>query len=128
MRRFRSFISRARLQEVELIGRRFTWSSERDRPTLERLDRVLASVEWFDFYPNHCLKPLSSDCFDHCPLLLLMDAGPRAKRRFKFESFWAKMPGFLDVVAQAWSLPPGDVDLFTGLQTSQRRQGPSELE
>ena len=88
------------------------WSSERDRLTLERLDRVLASVEWFDFYPNHCLKPLSSDCSDHCPHLLLMDTGPRAKQRFRFESFWAKMPGFLDMVAQAWSLPPGDVDPF----------------
>ncbi|XP_066361483.1 uncharacterized protein [Miscanthus floridulus] len=119
MRRFRSFISRAHLHEIDLIGRRFTWSSERDRPTLERLDRVFASVEWFDLHPNHCLKPLSSDCSDHCPLLL-MDVAPRAKRRFKFESFWAKMPGFLDVVAQAWSLPPGDVDPFRVLDCKLR--------
>jgi endonuclease/exonuclease/phosphatase family metal-dependent hydrolase len=47
MRRFKTFINQAQLQEVSLLGRRFTWSSERQRPTLERLDRCLASVDWF---------------------------------------------------------------------------------
>lgn len=101
MHRFRAFINRAHLQEVDLIGRRFTWTSEWERPTLERLDCVLASVDWFDMFPTHCLKPLSSDCSDHCPLLLLLDVGPRGKRRFRFESFWPKLPGFLDVVGLA---------------------------
>ena len=70
MRRFRAFINTAHLQEIALVGRRFTWSSERERPTLERLDRFLASVDWFVAFPYHCLKPLSTDCSDHCPLLL----------------------------------------------------------
>jgi hypothetical protein len=106
MRRFRSFINEVQLQEVDLIGRCFTWSNEWGAPTLERLDRVLASVDWFD------LKALSSDCSDHCPLLLLLDAVPRAKRRFRFESFWVKLPGFLEVVEQAWSQPVMNVDPF----------------
>jgi len=70
MRRFPAFINMAHLQEIALVGRRFTWSSERERPTLERLDRFLASVDWFVAFPYHCLKPLSTDCSDHCPLLL----------------------------------------------------------
>jgi hypothetical protein len=102
MRRFRSFISRAQLQEVDLIGWHFTWSSERDAPTMERLDRVLASIDWFHQFPNHCLKALSSDCPDHCPLLLLLDAVPRAKRRFRFESFGSSYPG-----SWRWSSRPG---------------------
>jgi endonuclease/exonuclease/phosphatase family metal-dependent hydrolase len=32
MRRFRAFINETHLQEIALIGRRFTWSSERERP------------------------------------------------------------------------------------------------
>ena len=121
MRRFRAFINTAHLQEVLLLGRRFTWTSERERPTPERLDRCLATVDWFQNFPYHCLKPLSSDCSDHCPLLLLLDSALGAKRRFRFESFWTKLPGFLDVVAVAWSHPVhGDVDPFRVLDIKLR--------
>jgi hypothetical protein len=27
------------------------------------------------------------------------------KRRFHFESFWPKIPGFLEVVGASWSMP-----------------------
>lgn len=91
-----------RLEELHLHGRCFTWSSERDRPTLERLDRVFVTADWLQVYPNHVLRALSSDCSDHSPLLLLPDAVPWAKKRFQFESFWTKIPGFMDVVASAW--------------------------
>jgi len=37
-----------------------------------------------------------------------------------FDLFWVTMPGFLDVVAQAWSLPPGDVDPFRVLDCKLR--------
>ena len=43
MSRFRSFLNETELQEIHLRGRLYTWSNERDRPTLERLDRVFAS-------------------------------------------------------------------------------------
>jgi hypothetical protein len=112
MRRFRSFLNRAHLEELHLIGRRFTWTSERERPTLELLDRMFASIEWFEAFPNHVLKPLSSDCSDHCPLLLQMHALPGTKRRFRFESFWTKLPSFLDTVAAAWTPTPRDTDPF----------------
>lgn len=112
MRRFRAFINTAHLQEVALLGQRFTWSSECDSPTLERLDRFFTSVDWFVAYPYHCLKPLSTDCSNHCPLLLLLDTALGAKRRFRFESFWTKLPGFIDVVAAAWARPLPNVDPF----------------
>lgn len=35
MQRFRSFINRAHLQEVDLVGWRFTWSNHQGTPTLE---------------------------------------------------------------------------------------------
>lgn len=112
MRRFRAFINRAQLQEIELTGRRFTWSSERERPTLERIDRFLASVDWFAAHPYHYLRPLSTDCSDHCPLLLLLDTSPGTKLRFRFESFWTKLPGFVDVVAVAWARPLPNANPF----------------
>lgn len=49
------------------------------------------------------LHALSSSLSDHCPLLLADDKGPRRPRTFKFENFWASMPGFSDVVQKAWN-------------------------
>lgn len=70
MSRFRGFISRFALEDVYLSGRRFTWSNRQEQPTMERLDRLLVSAEWMLIFTNHRLRPLSSDCSDHCPLLL----------------------------------------------------------
>ncbi|XP_066373173.1 uncharacterized protein [Miscanthus floridulus] len=98
MRRFRAFLDAAELEELHLIGRRFTWSA-----TLERLDRLFASAGWLEAHPNHVLRALSTDCSDHCPLLLSMNVLPWAKKRFRFEPYWLKLPGFLEVVATTWS-------------------------
>jgi len=57
-----------------MVGRAFTWSNQRDWPALELLDRMFALVEWLTEFPSHTLKPLSSDCSNHCPLLLLLHA------------------------------------------------------
>jgi hypothetical protein len=67
MRRFRNFLNHCHLEEIELAGRRFTWSNERVAPTLELLDRTFTSLDWFAAFPCHGLKPLSTDCSDHCP-------------------------------------------------------------
>jgi endonuclease/exonuclease/phosphatase family metal-dependent hydrolase len=87
MSRFKAFVNHALLEEIVLTGRSYTWSNGADRPTLERLDRVFVTADWINRFPNHLLKPLSSDCSDHCPLLLHFDALGRNKRRFRFEAF-----------------------------------------
>ena len=112
---FRAFVNRVQLEEISLTGRRFTWSSRTDSPTLVLLDRVFVTAEWLSRFPNHLLKPLSSDCSDHCPILLSFDVLGRAKRRFRFEAFWAKMHGFSDVVAAAWASTIPQADPFRSL-------------
>jgi hypothetical protein len=49
------------------------------------------------------LQPLSSSTSDHCPLLLTSLNAPRFSPKFKFESFWPDMPGFMETVQEAWS-------------------------
>jgi len=97
---------------VELSRRRFTWSSGRDCPTLERLDRMFASADWFVEFPRHILRPLSSDCSDHCPLLLTLQTLGGGKRRFQFEAFRVRISGFAEVVAAAWAITVRGADLF----------------
>lgn len=50
MRSFGSTLDDLQLEELHLSGRLFTWSSSRDRPTLEWLDRAFAMVEWLEQY------------------------------------------------------------------------------
>jgi hypothetical protein len=70
MRRFCRAIDDMQIDELYLHGRLFTWSNERRRPTMERIDRVFAIVSWIQVFPNHHLRFLSSDCSDHARLLL----------------------------------------------------------
>jgi len=98
MGRFRRFLDDLELKEITHLGRKFTLSNERDNPTLVRLDRAFCSVEWEDIFPDAVLQSATAGVSDHCLLLLGLHVCPRGKRRFHFESFWPKMPGFLDAV------------------------------
>jgi hypothetical protein len=82
MRDFRSVLDDLQLEELHLSGRLFTWSNHKDSPTLERLDRAFASVEWLEQYSCHHLRCLSSNSSDHAPLLLVLNSEPWARPRF----------------------------------------------
>lgn len=105
MQRFRRAIDSLHLVELFLHGRLYTWSSRRDEPTLERIDRCFGSVEWVSIFPSHHLRCLSSDSSDHAPLLLILATEPWAPPHFRFEPFWAKRPDFAEVVQIAWGTP-----------------------
>lgn len=96
--RFRATLNRLELKELYLNGRRYTWSSERMNPTLEKIDHVFATNTWEDIYPANLLTALGTSISDHCPLLVDLDAEFHVGRRFRFEGFWTKVAGFHDVV------------------------------
>nr|CCI55298.1 PH01B001G05.21 [Phyllostachys edulis] len=98
MAHFQSTLNSCELKEIHLQNRKFTWSNERLRPTLVRLDRVFCNTGWDTLFENHVLQALSSSISDHCPLLLSNTSGPGRPKTFRFESFWTKMPGFLETL------------------------------
>jgi hypothetical protein len=102
LRQFRRTVARLELLDLHLHGRCFTWSNERENPTLVRLDRVLVSTEWESLFPNAHLRGLGSDASDHCALLLQTNLTQMNKARFHFESYWPKFDDYLDVVALGW--------------------------
>jgi hypothetical protein len=94
MGNFRSLINSMELKEVPLIGRKFTWSNQRQEPTLVKLDHVFCTSSWEEFFPDCFLYSNASVCSDHCPLTLKFREDCKGKRRFHFEGFWPKLPGF----------------------------------
>lgn len=105
MGRFKAAINRCELHELRLQNRRFTWSNERDAPTLKKLDRIFCNPDGDMLFSNHNLQALSSSNSDHCPLLLSPTHQLLRKPTFRFENFWPRPPGFLDTVQTAWSQP-----------------------
>jgi exonuclease III len=102
---FRSWINSMELKELPLCGRRFTWSNQREDPTLVKLDHVFYTNSWEEFFPDCMLFSNASVASDHCPLTLKLKMDIRGKRRFHFESFWLKLPRFLEEVAASWNQP-----------------------
>jgi hypothetical protein len=79
---------------------------------LERLDRMFACLSWVDLFPHHNLRALASTASDHAPLLLATNISSPIFRRFKFESIWPKLPGFLEAVEAGWNCDAPNVDTF----------------
>jgi endonuclease/exonuclease/phosphatase family metal-dependent hydrolase len=52
MTRFRDFVNSHELKELYMHGRTYTWSNERQTPTLTRIDRALISINWDLTYPD----------------------------------------------------------------------------
>jgi hypothetical protein len=124
MSRFRAFVENHELRDIYMHGRLFTWSNERQTPTMSKLDRALVSIDWQIMYPDSLLQALSSSISDHTPLHLSLNAGHRPKKRFKFEMFWLKLDGFDDVVKEGWRYAPSIVDPFLRLDACMRNLAP----
>lgn len=103
MGRFRAALDECELMEICLQNRRYTWSNERQRPTLVRLDRAFCNGEWELLFPNYALHALSTGVSDHTPILLTRQDVVTRKARFRFEDHWMHVDGFMETVQQAWS-------------------------
>ena len=102
---FNTIIESLDLREIELSGRKFTWANAMPNPTYEKLDRVLASVEWEQKFPLVTVQALSRGISDHTPLFV--DSGVAThlgnKNSFSFELAWFERYGFFDLVAREWA-------------------------
>jgi exonuclease III len=115
MARFRRFAQCLELRDLYMHGRKFTWSNERELPTMTRIDRALVSIDWDLQYPDVLMQALSSTLSDHAPLHISLSAALRPKRRFRFELFWLKIEGFDHAVKEAWVCDQSIVDPFRRL-------------
>lgn len=105
MGKFRRTLDDCELMEIALQNRKYTWSNERENPTLVRLDRVFYNSEGEDNFPNFALTALATGASDHCLIFLArQDRAPR-KANFRFENHWLKIDGFKEVVLAAWTKP-----------------------
>jgi len=115
---FRDLVQDLQLKELNLCGRKFTWSNDR---THTRIDRAFCTSEWDLMKPNVFLQALSSRVSDHCPLFIAAHESVRKFRGFKFEAFWPRLPGYHEVVAQTWNKPVHIYNPYLRLHTKLQR-------
>jgi hypothetical protein len=86
---FNAIIESLDLREIALSKKH--WASRRTIPTFEKLDRVLASVEWEEKYPLVSVRALTRTG-SHMPLLIATGSPAHLGRSklFSFELSWLK--------------------------------------
>jgi hypothetical protein len=55
MTRFRRALNFLELKEIQLVGRKYTWSNQQDTPTMSRIDRAFCTTQWEEIYNNSIL-------------------------------------------------------------------------
>lgn len=103
MGKFRAALDQCELMEICLQNRRYTWTNERENPTMVRLDRAFCNSDWEVLFPHYALHALSTGASDHCPILLSRQESVPRMARFRFEDHWLHTDGFHETVQQAWS-------------------------
>ncbi|GMY34876.1 putative ribonuclease h protein [Fagus crenata] len=71
----------------------------------ERLDRVVAGLDWSTLYPEAWVKHLSASASDHRPVQLFLNKQSvhhRRRRIFRFEQAWAREESCEETVKEAW--------------------------
>ncbi|GMJ10129.1 hypothetical protein HRI_004682100 [Hibiscus trionum] len=95
---FRCFIDSVELVNLPLLGGSFTWSNNRDPPTLVRLDRFLANMSFLELFPNLNQLLLSKSISDHNAIALKNISAFRGRRPFRFYNYLLEEEGFEDVM------------------------------
>jgi exonuclease III len=91
---FQALREELEVKELQLQGRRFTWSSGSADSTLTKIDHVFISQDWEFMFPHCDLQALGSAVSDHCPMLLTCNPFAWRYRGFRFESHWLHAPDF----------------------------------
>jgi len=98
------------LQELPLLDRCYTWSSQRELPTLVRLDYAFINAAWGAKLFNSTLHSLPRPTSDHVPLLVTASSSAPVAQVFRYEKAWGLDPAFRELVAQVWARPRNAVE------------------
>jgi endonuclease/exonuclease/phosphatase family metal-dependent hydrolase len=94
---FNLVVSNLRLEELQLIGNKYTWTNKSESPLLERLDWFLASTSWMISYPRSNVKTLSRDTSNHSPCLITISTDTPKAKVFRFQNYWMMHGDFMQI-------------------------------
>ncbi|KAK8999419.1 hypothetical protein V6N11_070586 [Hibiscus sabdariffa] len=99
------FLNHTYLMEIPSKGGSYTWSNQRcdEEAILEKLDRVVSSLEWNFMFPKAISFIDIAIASDHSPIILLTNGVVKnTKKDFKFESIWLMENECSRVIQEEW--------------------------
>jgi hypothetical protein len=98
---FNLFIQNLEVEDLVLLGRKFTWIQPNGECS-SRLDRIMVSSNWFEVWGDVSLWALPRDVSDNCPIMLKYSTADWGPKPFRFNNYWLKNKDFKGVVARTW--------------------------
>lgn len=98
---FNNFLGEMNVEDVNVLRRRFTWYHP-NGISMSRIDRVLISEGWSNFWGENSLWVLPRDVSDHCPLVLKNGGWDWGPKPFRFNNFWLQNNKFKGLVEEVW--------------------------
>ncbi|GKV29210.1 hypothetical protein SLEP1_g38156 [Rubroshorea leprosula] len=99
---FNNFIHDARLVDLPLTGRKYTWYNSNGL-YMSRIDRFLLSEEWLMKWNDIRQWGLKRTVSDHCPILLKEEKVDWGPKPFKFFDAWLEQPGCVEMIRNVWN-------------------------
>jgi hypothetical protein len=101
-------------------GPKYTWCNFRDEQHFikERLDRVLANVEWITAHPTTEVEVGDTTYLNHLPIhvaLKKLQRGHQRKNGFKYEVAWAKEKECKEVIKKEWRIKNFNIDTWNNV-------------
>ena len=104
MQAFRDIIDECGFMDLGFVGSKFTWHKHFDNYTVwERLDRAMATNDWFSKFSNTKIYHLDVTTSDHKPLWIVPE-GMECKQKwpFRFEQMWISESGCGETIEAVW--------------------------
>ncbi|XP_058211464.1 uncharacterized protein LOC131323632 [Rhododendron vialii] len=101
MRDFVEFCNNMELEDLPMLGRKYTWTNYQDQAILSRLDRFLMSHQWiqqFKVLQWGLERPIS----DHCLVVIMDDNRDWGPRPVKFMDIWLSHPDYMRLAKESW--------------------------
>lgn len=107
MQQYREVLDECGFMDLGFVGPKFTWARHFDNGNSiwERLDRGLATNDWFLKFPSTRVHHLQCDSSDHIPIHIVFSGldPPNRKNVFRFEEMWLSNLGCSDIVQAMWN-------------------------
>ncbi|XP_074298573.1 uncharacterized protein LOC141629480 [Silene latifolia] len=106
------------LMDIPFKGPKFTWCNNRkgNKRVYERIDKALASKDWFTFYPNTGIKHYPIQISDHAPIELNLDLTRNLNMKpYKLEAWALEYKECVEVIENAWKISVRGSPAFTFL-------------